>query len=101
MIRNPYSKIALRHLEVIIIQKFCKENCGGQYLPTTGGIHLSTIPQPLKVLSIANLPESRKEAAKMSLEFLPVREKESRRKNHLPKLWLREEEYLRCYSAVS
>ncbi len=41
---------------------------------------MSTIPQPLIVLNIANLPESGKEAAKMSLEFLPVRENESRRK---------------------
>ncbi len=41
---------------------------------------MSTIPQPLIVLNIANLPESEKEAAKMSLEFLSVREKVSRRK---------------------
>ncbi len=52
----------------------------GSIYPTTGAMYLSKISPLLKVLCIANLPESGKEAAKMSLEFLPVREKESRKK---------------------
>ncbi len=67
-------------LERLLPLSFAKKLAVDSIYPTTGEIYLSTIPQPLKVLSIANLPESGKEAAKMSLEFLPVREKESRRK---------------------